>query len=278
MVLQQEALRVARDQQKRNEERLHSPQLVFDQSLGPSSTGGTVTPALPTTIAATAVGTELASSGDENMNFANQYGNQEVETAKSSKMQNLNTLIPQGTMIAAILETAVESDLPGMIRAVVSENIYDFNGSSILIPKGSHLIGRYRSGLVRGQTRVFVIWNRLLRQDGVTINIASEGADELGRSGMDGDLDTHFFERFGSSILLSMIDSGLQAGVNSLNNSNTATVALESGQDFSKSAEIALQNSIAIPPTISINQGTKIQVFVGKDLDFSPTDGSLSER
>src|SRR5690606_144422 len=142
-----------------------------------------------------------------NVAFANQYGNSDVEVAKATKMQNLHALVAQGTMIDGLLETAIQSDLPGMVRAIVSENTYSFDGSQLLIPKGSRLIGRYNSGLVRGQSRVFVIWNRLIRPDGVSVNIGSYGTDDLGRSGLGGVVDTKFFERFGSSVLLSLIDA-----------------------------------------------------------------------
>ena len=180
-------------------------------------------------------------------------------------------------MIPGILETAISSDLPGMVRAVVSENIYSFDGFSLVIPEQSHLIGQYRAGLVNGQSRVFIIWTRLIRPDGVSINVGSYGTDALGRSGLAGDVDSHFFERFGSSVMLSMIDSGLQAAANSTKNPSTTSVAINTGNDFSSAAAIALQNSINIPPTINIDQGARINVFVGKDLDFSRV-GALPQR
>lgn len=274
-LMQAEALRMAKEQQKRRNERLRSPQLIIDKTVGTQR--GSVYAA-----SATADSAESASlmmgEGDSNVAFAGQYENPDIETAHATQIQNLGSLISQGTMIPGILETAIQSDLPGMVRAIVSENVYGHDGSYILIPKGARLIGRYRSGLIRGQTRVFVIWSRVLRQDGVSVNIGSMGTDDLGRSGLSGDLDTHFFERFGSSILLSLIDAGLQIGVNGLGDQNSATLALESGDDFSKSAEIALENSVAIPPTIHVDQGKRIKVFVAKDLDFSQVAGNIPRR
>ncbi len=273
LALQQEALRMAREQQKRLEQRLFSPQLVYDQTNNPgASPGGQI---VDGTSGATLLG---GGDADANVSFANQYSNLDVETVQANQLQNLHALIPQGTMIAGILETAIQSDLPGMVRAIVSQDVYSFDGSHLLISKGSKLIGRYRSGLMRGQSRVFVIWNRLIRTDGVSINIGSYGTDDLGRSGLDGEVDTHFFERFGSSVLLSLIDAGLQIGVESIGDNDSATVALESGSDFSKSAEIALENSIAVPPTIHIDQGKRIKVFVGKDLDFSQVSGNAPRQ
>lgn len=265
--LQQEALRLAREQKKRAEERLRSSQLIYDDTRGA---------ALSVTAPSSANGGTLTGN-DRNLAFASQYGNQDVIVATATQMNNLDTLIAQGTMIDGILETAVQSDLPGMVRAIVSEDIYSFDGSHLIIPKGAKLVGRYNSGLVRGQTRIFVIWNRLLRPDGVSVTINSFGADDLGRAGLPGQLDTHFLERFGSSVLLSLINGGIQAGVQSVNDNN-ATIALNSGNDFSRAAEIALDNSIGIPPTIHIDQGTRIKVFVAQDLDFSKVTGNVPKR
>ena len=267
LAMQQEALRMAQEQKKRMEQRIASPQLIYDQSSSVSPTGAGNQQV--------AGGGALLAGDDPNTAFANQNANLDVETATASQLQNLHSLIAQGTMIGGILETAIQSDLPGMVRAVISEDVYSFDGSHLLIPKGSKLVGRYRSGVTRGQSRVFVIWNRLIRNDGVSVNIGSYGTDALGRSGLAGEVDTHFFERFGSSVLLSMIDAGLQIGVNAMDDSDSATVALQAGDDFSRSSEIALENSIAIPPTIHVDQGSKIKVFVGKDLDFSQVAGNM---
>ncbi|MBL4886798.1 MAG: type IV secretion system protein VirB10 [Planctomycetaceae bacterium] len=265
--MRQEALRIAREQKKRMEERRRSPQIIFDEA----NAGRTTT----TPTSSTQGGSLFGGEDDPNIAFANQYANADVETVQASQLQNLGTLITQGTVIDGILETAIQSDLPGMVRAIVSENVYSFDGSSLVIPKGSKLVGRYRSTLTRGQSRVFVIWSRLIRNDGVSINIGSYGTDDLGRSGLAGVVDTHFFERFGSSVLLSLIDTGLQIGVNAVDDADQATVALETGSDFSRSAEIALENSVGIPPTVHVHQGSRIKVFVGKDLDFSEVAGNV---
>ena len=283
MMMQQEALRMAAEQKKRAEERLKSPQVIYDDAShddGNYASNSGVNSSTGASLGGSMGGGNGSSesSNDANLAFAQSQANTDVDTAHAIQLQHPEMLIAQGTMIAGILETAIQSDLPGMLRAIVSEDIYGFDGSKLLIPRGSRLIGRYKSGLVRGQVRVFVMWNRILRTDGVSINLGSYGTDDLGRSGLDGDLDTHFLERFGSSILLSMIDTGMQIGANSLDNQNSATVAIESGQDVSSAAQVALENSIAIPPTIHVDQGKRIKVFVSKDLDFSTIETSSSER
>ncbi|PCI98723.1 MAG: conjugal transfer protein [Alphaproteobacteria bacterium] len=267
IAMQEEAMRLARARREEMEQRLKSPQLVYDKSreqAAPSSTPYSQTHS---------GGATLLSGGsnetDPNLAFAKSQSNIGVKTAQATQLRNLPTLIAQGELIGGILETAIQSDLPGMVRAITSENVYSFDGSNLLIPKGTRLVGQYRSGTKQGQSRVFVIWNRLIRPDGASINLGSIGTDSLGRSGLSGDVDTHFMQRFGSSILLSMIDGALSAAVESVSDSNSSDVSLNGSNDFSRSAEIALEDSIGIKPTIHIDQGTRIKIFVGQDLDFS---------
>lgn len=261
-LLQREAIRIAREKREKMIERLQSPQVIIaknneaSQGVTGEATGGSMS-----------IGAD-----DDNTSFANRHGKGENETKQAEQLSNLHALVPQGTMIPAVLETAISSNLPGFTRATVAEDVYSFNGEALLIPSGTQLIGRYRSATVQGQDRVFVIWQRLLRPDGVSMVLDSYGADSLGRSGIAGEVDTHFFERFGSTIMLSLIDGAIQYGVNSASDQNGQTVALNSGQDFSRAAEIALENSINIPPTIYINQGERINIFVGHDLDFSSVE------
>lgn len=268
MMIQQEALRMAAEERKRKDERLKSPQVILDEGRS-MSVGRREIPSDDLQNGNNGGSLAGENSNDSNLAFADANSSAGVDTSHAIRLKHPDLLIPQGTMIGGILETAIQSDLPGMLRAIVSEDVYGFDGSKLLISKGSRLIGKYKSGLVRGQVRVFVMWNRILRPDGVSINIGSYGTDDLGRSGLDGELDTHFMERFGSSILLSMIDTGMQIGANSLDNQNSSTVAIESGQDVSSAAQVALENSISIPPTVHVDQGKRIKVFVSKDLDFA---------
>lgn len=208
-------------------------------------------------------------------------GNQRSHVARvmAGRLPNQDWTIAQGTTIRGVLESAIQSDLAGYIRAIVSEDIHSFDGSRVLVPRGSKVIGRYQSGLKQSQSRLFVVWQRIIRPDGIDIMVDSPGTDTLGRMGLGGNVDSHFMQRFGSAILLSMIDGALQAGVNSVNDSDAQTVVSSAGGGLSRSAEIALENSINIRPTIHVDQGTPINIFVTKDMDFSntrPKERSLS--
>ena len=201
-------------------------------------------------------------NGDEQ--FAERVGASEPESAQATMLRNPGSVVPQGAMIPAVLETALNSDLPGFARAVVSRDVRSFDGASVLIPRGSRVIGQYRSGVAQGQSRAFVIWTRILRPDGASIQIASSGADALGRAGMDGKVDRHFFQRFGGAILLSVVN-GAVAG---LSDRPSTQVVIGSSQEAAGLGAVAQPANIS--PTIKVAQGSPIRIFVARDLDFSP--------
>ena len=97
-------------------------------------------------------------------------------------MVNPATTVTEGTMIPAVLETAINTDVPGYVRAVVSQDVRSFDGTTVLIQRGSRLIGQYQSGVQQGQKRAYVVWTRLIRPDGASINIASPAVGFDGRN------------------------------------------------------------------------------------------------
>ncbi|RWB51838.1 type IV secretion system protein VirB10 [Mesorhizobium sp.] len=200
--------------------------------------------------------------------------------AKATQLKRIDALIPEGTLIPGILETAINSDLPGQIRAITSQDVYSFDGRRILIPTGTRLIGEYQSDVTRGQKRIFVIWTRLIRDDGVSVRLNSIGSDSLGRSGLTGHVDNKWRERFGSAIVLSIVGAGAsyltgfgsdQAyGKNNDDAKRGEELARDTiAQTFSDMANQALSENLHIPPTISVSQGERIFVYVRQDLDFS---------
>ncbi len=187
------------------------------------------------------------------------------DSAVASQLNNLSGIITQGAMLPAVLETALNSDLAGYARAVVSRDVRSFDGRAVLIPRGSRVIGQYRSAVALGQSRVFVIWTRVIRPDGVSVQIGSPGADALGRAGLQGEINRHFFTRFGGSILLSV----LNAGVASASRTPATQITIGSPAAAAATAGSASFGAGDIPPTISIKQGEAIRIFVARDLDFS---------
>jgi type IV secretion system protein VirB10 len=194
--------------------------------------------------------------------FAGRVGSQDAQAAHSTVIGNPGATVPEGAIIAAVLETAVNTDLSGYCRALVSRDVRSFDGSTVLIPRGSRLIGQYRSGLSAGQTRVYILWSRLLRPDGVSIDLASPAADDRGESGVDGKVDAHTASRYGPTVLLSVLSGALSALA------NRSSVTISSTQGAQEASAIALQDGMKLSPTIRAPQGAPIQVFVTRDLVF----------
>lgn len=210
-----------------------------------------------------AVRPDANASPDEQ--FAARAGDEAVPTSHIQRLSHPSMVVAQGTIIPAVLETALNSDLPGYARALVSRDVRSFDGSQVLVPRGSRLIGQYKSALQAGQSRALIVWNRLLRPDGVSVQLGSPALDDVGETGLSGKVNSHFFQRFGSAILLSVVE-GLASAVGGSGNN---TLVLGSVGGGTGAAGVALQNQIKISPTVRVMQGTPIQVFAARDLDFS---------
>lgn len=188
---------------------------------------------------------------------------------RAGMLANRTTTVAQGALIPAVLETALDSTRAGFARAVVSRDVRGFDGSRVLIPRGSRLIGEYRAEVAPGQRRALVIWIRLIRPDGVTIAIGSPAGDPLGRGGIRANVNTHFFERFAGAIL----QSGLDIGVNLASTAagGAGTVLVLPGQLTGSVGQIV--QPAQITPTLTVRQGTSISIFVARDLDFTGVEG-----
>jgi type IV secretion system protein VirB10 len=240
--------------------RLQSPALVVDLSRN-----GTPAPA--------AASATTPKAGNNAQGLGQNIAGEERDASRAGRVGNPAFTVTEGTVLAGTLETAINSDLPGHVRAVVSRNVTSFDGSRILIPKGSRLVGQYQSDLAVGQKRTFIIWERLIRPDGVTIALASPGTDSLGRAGVTGKVDSHFMRRFGAALLLSVIDAGSRA----VSSGSGNVVIGGSAGSIAGAAGAGFQNDINIPPTIKVAQGTAIRIFLNRDLDFSGVGGTSGQ-
>lgn len=211
-------------------------------------------------------------SNDPNTRFMEQVSDRAVKPATASSLGSLGTIIAEGSFLHAILEPATDSDLPGYLRAIISEPAYSEDGSQILVPKGSRLVGEYKSGMIQGQSRVFVVWTRLITPAGISIQLGSAGVDSLGVSGMGADvINRHFWQRFGMASLLSIIGAGsANSGVAANDQANSAaTYRSAVSESFAQAAGDSLQQDGAIAPTLQTHQGKPIMVFVARDLQFA---------
>lgn len=227
-----------------------SPTVVFDSS-------GLAAPTVADPVAAAA-----APAGNPASDFASRVGGVGGAAAQARAMVNPSTTVTQGTLIPAVLETAIDTNVPGYVRAVVSQDVRSFDGTKVLVPRSSRLIGQYQSGMQNGQRRAYVIWTRLIRPDGASVNLASPAVGFDGTTGLAGKVSgAGFFQRFGSAMLLSVVGGlgGLVSGGSSviLGSAGTSAAATAAQQDGQKG------------PIVRVRQGEPIRIFTARDLDFS---------
>ncbi|AZL16433.1 TrbI/VirB10 family protein [Rickettsiales endosymbiont of Stachyamoeba lipophora] len=230
-----------------------------------------------------------------------------AEQVVATRIGDLTATIAQGKIIDAILESAINTDFPGYVRAIVSRDVYAEQGKKILVPKGSRLVGVYAAEIKSTQKRVMIAWNRLIRPDGIDIMLDSPSIDQIGRAGTEGVVDTKFFEIFTNALLMSIVNyaiayqsetfqnkqaakdpniSGIPSGSTTTTNGidpatgkpiTTTTEpykppsikALDEGsKTMQDAAKKIVDGLLDERPTITIDQGTRIKVFVRKDLVF----------
>ena len=250
----------------REPERARPPILIVDFAQAGTSRPSSAGAAAPGTLSAPGVPTDRGPQLSDSENFSARVSRADVEVAEAVQLPRLNRLVPQGAMIAAVMETALNSDLPGFARAIVQRDVLSFEGGDVLIPAGSRVIGQYESGVAQGASRVFIVWTRLVRPDGVTIALASPAVDQLGRAGVKGKVNRHFLQRFGGSILLSVLSGGSSALTAAA--TRGSSVVVSSPVQASGLAEQAAKD-FDIPPTIKTPQGAAVRIFVARDLDFT---------
>ena len=185
-----------------------------------------------------------------------------IGRAEAGGLSDRRFLITAGTTIPCVLQTAMDSATPGFVSCLVPRDVYSEDGSVVLIERGARVLGEYRSGLERGRGRLFVLWTRAVTPEGVAITLASPAADALGRAGFDGRIDSHFRERFGGALVLSIIDGATLAAVDA----GAGRSAVRAPSD---AASVALQDAVGIPPTLRKDPGAEVSIFVAQDLDFA---------
>jgi type IV secretion system protein VirB10 len=232
-----------------------------------------------------------ASSGGKNEQFLAANANSTYVTTYAKSLGNPSKTIVQGTIISAVLETAIDTQLPGNIRAQVIEPVFSFDGSHILMPAGTMLIGTFNTDIVFEQKRVLIAWNRAITPDGDSIAIGGTGADLLGRSGTAGNVDNRYFKKFGAATLMSAISiapailsAKLAPPEQKSSSSGEPSVSLNVGggangkaggdlfgnfaSGVGDPASDTLKQYLDLPPIIRVAQGEEIRVFVNRDLIF----------
>lgn len=207
-----------------------------------------------------------------------------LNSVRAAKASSRDLTLDKGAFIDCVMTTKFHSQLAGMLTCEVTRNIYSASGRVILIDRGSRVTGEYQGDVKTGQTRVFVVWNRIVTPKGVTINIDSPASSSLGESGLTGRINNHFFKRFGGAMLVSLV-TGISDGVGksvgasigreidaSLGNDEGTTVVDLGGSSSNGAGDVAskiIEQTSNIPPSIVKHQGDKVTIFVARDVDFS---------
>lgn len=200
---------------------------------------------------------------------------EQIDRAKF--INNADALLVRGTYIRCVLETRIITDLPGFASCIVTEPVYSINGRSLLLPKGSKVSGKY-SGEPNGP-RVAVVWDRVTTPNGIDMKMESPGVDNLGSSGHPGDYNAHWVSKMSSAIFISLISDtfkyfGEKEGPQTqqvTSGGEVVTQPFESNtaKSVERLANQALAKSAQRPATVTINQGTVVNIYVSKDVDFS---------
>jgi len=208
-----------------------------------------------------------------------------ASNVKVTHIADRSHTIAQGKLLTAVIETAINTEVPGFVRGIISRDVYGESGKEVLIPRGSRLFGSYSTSVVQGQARVEVGWTRLIRPDGVDLSISFNASDQFGRSGVPGDIDNKYGSIIASSLLTSVFAVGGAILAEKLldDNSSTTTVDPSNGTstttgsaanqvvyDVSKTivdtVKQVMDNRININPVIRVPQGTRITVIVNADI------------
>jgi type IV secretion system protein VirB10 len=234
----------------------------FAGGFGGGSSGGDVRPAAAT------LGAAGQGSGDNPLE--RKLEPLKVRPSVAGRLGNRDFLLTRGAMIDCGQQSMLVTDQPGMVTCYTTADTYSANGHVVLVDAGSKIVGSYQSGIAQGQKRVFVAWQRIETPAGVIIDLDSPGTDALGAAGEPGQVDAHFWERFGGAIMLSLLGDFGQAAVNAAQRGNGQTLNLNNTSNSTEQmATEALRNTINIPPTLYKNQGDRVSIFVARDLDFS---------
>ena len=206
--------------------------------------------------------------GDNNLN--EKLLPAKIESGTALRLRNRHLTLTKGTFINCILETKVDTTVPGMTGCRISEDVYSMDGSTVLVEAGSRMFGEYRGALAQGQDRVFVLWTQIRTPYGVIIDLDSPGTDPLGGAGHAGKADFHWWERFGNALLFSLIDDSFHfATMKAGERSDGVSYYTTSQNSMGELIAEAMKQSGRIPPTIRINQGSRIGIFTARNIDMS---------
>ncbi|APO94338.1 TrbI/VirB10 family protein [Xanthomonas vesicatoria] len=204
---------------------------------------------------------------------------EDTQVTLAKPISNPDGLLVRGTYIRCILETRIISDFGGYTSCIVTEPVYSINGHNLLLPKGSKMLGQYGAGEPTNR-RLQVVWDRVTTPTGLDVTLVGPGIDTLGSAGHPGQYDAHWGNKIASALFISLLSDAFKYAAAEYG-PETTTIGLGSGivtqqpfesntaQSIQQLAQQAVEKSGRRPATLTINQGTVLNVYVAKDVDFS---------
>ena len=214
----------------------------------------------------------LQNMQDRKLAFVN--GPVDRRTVSADRLANPASpyIVQAGTVIPAALITGIHSDLPGQVTAQVTEHVYDTpNGKFLLIPQGSRLIGQYDSQVAFGQKRVLLVWNRIMLPDGKSIVLErQQGADARGFSGLEDEVDYHWWDLAKAAALSTLLGIGAELGSSDQESDLVRALRRGSQDSINSTGQQLVRRQLNIQPTLTIRQGFPVRVIVNRDLVMAP--------
>lgn len=192
-----------------------------------------------------------------------------TEPARVTRLKNRHLTVEKGTFIDCILETRMDTTVPGMTACIIPQNVYSMDGKSLLIEKGSRALGEYRGSVQNGLERIFVLWTEVRTPNGMVVKLDSPASDALGGAGAEGYVDHHWWKRFGNALLFSIISDGFDFATAKATEGSNNNYYTNTSDNMTALIEEAMQQAGNIPPTLTKNQGERMGIFVARDIDFS---------
>jgi type IV secretory pathway VirB10-like protein len=249
-------------------------------STQPASTDASaVAPSQPGQPAQSSADETLAQNGqDRKLAFVNASVDRRTTSPDRIAAPASSYVVQAGNVIPASLITGIRSDLPGQITAQVTENVYDSpSGRFLLIPQGTRLVGIYDSQVAFGQSRVLLVWTRLIMPNGRSIVLERQaGADTAGYAGLEDEVDNHWGALFKAALLSTLLGVGSELGSTSGTGSNSDVItALRRGssESMNQTGQKVVQRNLNIQPTLTIRPGFPVRVIVNRDLVLEPYKG-----
>lgn len=192
------------------------------------------------------------------------------EASRASLLPDRNYILAAGAMLDCILDTEIDSTLPGMVKCHLDRDVYSDNKQVKLLDSGTELIGEQTGAVQQGQARAFVVFSRAKTPGGVIVNINSPATGPLGASGIGGWVDTQFGKRFGAAMMIALVQDAAAVAVarQSSGGGQNTLVLGNTTQAGGALAEKTLESTVNIAPVLHVAHGTHIQVMLARDLDF----------